>query len=165
MKINTDCYKLSILVLILVILLDQITKSFVLKEFLYSEHNTIFVTSFFNLVLTFNYGVSFGIFPAHDSLIRYWFIIIFTITLISVLSFWWFKEENKFEKISYSMIVGGGIGNIIDRVTLGAVVDFLDFHINDLHWAAFNVADSFIVIGVFGLIFKQLFFSQNKKTI
>jgi signal peptidase II len=163
MKVNTDYYKVSILVLISVVLLDQITKSFVLKEFLYSDHNAIFVTNFFNLVLTFNYGVSFGIFPAHDSLIRYWFIIIFIITLISVISFWWFKEENKFEKISYTMIVGGGVGNIIDRLTIGSVVDFLDFHIHDLHWPAFNVADSFIVIGVFGLIFKQLFFDKIKK--
>ncbi len=105
------------------------------------------VTNFFNIVFTWNFGTAFSLF---NSLGEYAPIILVVMTgfLIGLLSHYMFVRAKKYEIMPLAMIVGGAMGNLIDRIRFGAVVDFLDFHLGAYHWPAFNVADVCIVLGV-----------------
>ncbi|MBW2986896.1 signal peptidase II, partial [Candidatus Woesearchaeota archaeon] len=108
----------------------------------------------FHLTLIKNFGVGFGLFNAPASR---WVLIIITVIIIGIILYYYKKIPEKYLPIiSTSLILGGAIGNLIDRFLLGFVVDFLDFRV----WPAFNVADSAITIGVIGLI---IYFWQSKK--
>ena len=119
------------------------------------------VTPFFNLVLVWNRGVSFGLFNHGAPLPPVVFIVI---SLIIALLFgaWLLKAENRMMALSIGAVIGGAIGNVIDRFRFGAVVDFLDFHIAGIHWPAFNVADSAIVVGIALIVFDGLFLAARK---
>ena len=115
--------------------------------------NGIEVNNFFNLVYVENRGISFGIFSKYE-LSFYLGILSF---LISIYIGYLIKiTQNKFEVISLSLILGGAIGNGIDRVKNNYVIDFFDFHIDIHHWPAFNFADAFITVG--GVMFFGIFF-------
>lgn len=137
------------------------------EEFL--SYPKIIVTSFFNLVYVWNKGVSFGIFNSIDNSRIIFSFIQFSIVVI--LTFWLFYNEKKHYMIAISLIIGGALGNVIDRLQHGAVADFLDFYIKFngefYHWPAFNMADSFVFIGAFILIFDEIIFNKqtnNKQT-
>jgi signal peptidase II len=118
------------------------------------------VNEYFNLVLAWNNGISFGLFNNDNeinALIISMIAIVIIIFLIRLLS----KSETKKLSIGLGMIIGGAIGNVIDRSVYGAVMDFLDVHINVYHWPAFNVADSGITVGALILVFDSLF-AQTK---
>jgi signal peptidase II len=131
-----------------VIIVDQATKLLILA-FL-KVHQSIAILPFFNLVLVYNKGVSFGLFQSQGMLGR-WLLLSIASGVCMWLLVLIFQTKQKFERVCYSLIVGGAVGNIIDRFCYGGVVDFLDFHIGARHWPAFNIADSAIVVGV-GLI-------------
>lgn len=131
--------------------LDQLSKWAVLNSISVSEPITL--TSFFNLVLTFNRGVSFGFFPAgsiYGKLVLIFLALCLSVWLLVCL----YRSVSKLESTAYGLIIGGALGNVVDRMRFGGVVDFLDFHIAGYHWPAFNIADSGIVLGVI-LIFLQ----------
>jgi signal peptidase II len=131
----------------------------VVQNFNYS----IEVTSFFNLVLVWNHGVSFGMFNdgvANPTQVA--FLSAFTLTVVGVIIYLLAKVENKVAAIAYGLVIGGAIGNLIDRVLYGAVVDFLDFHAFGYHWFAFNIADSIILIGVLLLVFEGFFVKDGE---
>ena len=140
----------------LVMILDQLSKAAVLAHFAgraLGDHET--VTSFFNLALTYNRGISFGLFNGGTGLNS----VIFSLAaaaIVAVLVFWLSRVESPFLAVAIGLIIGGAIGNVIDRIRLGAVVDFLDFHVGSLHWPAFNVADSAICIGVAAMLLDGL---------
>ncbi len=123
-------------------------------------HTHIKKTSFFNIVLVYNRGISFGVFNDVDFMRNIIFCMISFISAFVMYLSW--KSDKAIEIICFSFIFGGAIGNIIDRVLYGAVVDFLDFHLGQLHWPAFNVADSCVFIGTFGYLVADLFFTENK---
>ena len=141
----------------LIVLTDLATKAVVISHL--SLGQAIEVTSFFNIVYVLNKGVSFSMFSNVGPL------ILTTLTgLISIsIVYFMFKEKDAFSRIALSLILGGAIGNIIDRIQLGAVVDFLDFHAFGYHWPAFNVADSAICIGVALLIYQMTFTKKEEK--
>lgn len=143
-----------------VLVLDQITKVLVLDLFSRSPQG-IEVLSFFNLVLAWNRGVSFGMF---DGLGDWgpWVLVGLALVISVVLAIWMMKEESRLNVMSLGLIIGGAIGNVIDRVRFGAVVDFLDVHVLGYHWPAFNVADSAITVGAAILILESLFFGSEK---
>jgi signal peptidase II len=114
------------------------------------------VTSFFNLVLTWNNGISFGLFN-NGSNLNALILSLLAIAIVIFLIMWLRKSETKRVAIGLGLIIGGAIGNIIDRGLHGAVVDFLDFHIHSYHWPAFIIADSCITIGAMILVFDSLF--------
>lgn len=117
------------------------------------------VSSFFNIVFTWNPGTAFSLFKHLG--VNFQNIIIFIISfIIGFLFHYLFTKSKKEEKIPLIFILGGSIGNLIDRIRFGMVIDFLDFHINSLHWPAFNLADSFIVLGILIYIVNMLI---NKK--
>ena len=139
---------------LLIIVLDQASKWWVLTSVM-TPPRRIPVTDFFALVLVHNRGVSFGMLG--DAPV--WMpaaLIAFAILLAAALSIWMWSADSMLLGTALGLVVGGAIGNVIDRFRFGAVVDFLDVHIAAYHWPAFNVADSAISIGVILLILDSL---------
>lgn len=138
---------------------DQLSKYWLAAQL--NNGDSIALGDYFNWVKVWNTGVSFSMFNNHGDLGR---IVLCTLSLVvcAFLLWWLKKEKDKIKIISLGLIIGGALGNVIDRVRFGAVLDFLDFHIADHHWPAFNLADSFICIGAGILIFLELLNGQKK---
>lgn len=136
------------------IILDQMTKWWILTSVM-TPPQRVPVTGFFDLVLVFNRGVSFGLFGGAPNWVTA-ALIIFAILLSVALCIWMWRADSLLLGTALGFVVGGAIGNVIDRLLYGAVVDFLDFHAAGYHWPAFNVADSAITIGVVFLILDSL---------
>lgn len=144
----------------LVMALDQASKWWILKDVMaVPEVKEIF--PFFNLVLAWNRGVSFGLFN-NGSALNAWILPILTGGIAIGLIIWLSKIDDKKLAFAIGLVIGGAIGNLIDRIVHGAVVDFLDVHVAGYHWPAFNVADSAICIGAAVLILDSLFSSDEK---
>ena len=145
------------LVLALVILAaDQFTKWLIVAGlfgmpfggaslFTLARPSPVEVTGFFNLVLVGNTGVSFGLFRGGGAR---WFLVALSLAIVVVLLIWLWRAHMPLVRTGIGLVVGGAIGNVVDRVRLGAVVDFLDFHAFGVHWPAFNLADTAVVLGV-----------------
>lgn len=142
----------------IVVVLDLYTKHLVQNAFEYGEHLT--VTSFFDLVRFHNEGAAFSFLSSAGG----WQKWVFTaIAAIAVIVITYLIRKNPTQKlfcIGLALVLGGAIGNLYDRLTLGYVVDFLYFHINEYYWPAFNVADSAISVGVAILLWDS--FKQDK---
>jgi len=134
---------------------DQISKLFVVKNLFVGE--SIKVLPFFNIVHVRNKGVTFGLLSGNLQPIVF---IVLSLIIIGFLID--YARKNKNYRPFISLIIGGAIGNVIDRVIYGSVVDFLDFHLGRYHWPAFNIADSTIVIGVFVLFFISYLEEKNE---
>lgn len=141
---------------LLVVLLDQISKQWFESHFmLYEQVN---VLPFFNLILTYNHGAAFS-FLSDQSGWQRWFLIAVSTVVTVVLLVWLrgLKSHEKITALSLSLVIGGAVGNLIDRALFGRVIDFLDFYIGQHHWPAFNLADSAITIGVAMMVYELLF--------
>ena len=142
------------LIALLTILFDQLSKWWILNVTMVPPR-IIPVTSFFDLVLVHNRGASFGIFsdaPGWASVA----LIVFAILISIALAIWMWRVNETLLAVALALVIGGAVGNVIDRIRFGAVVDFLDFHVAGWHWPAFNIADSAITIGVILLILDSL---------
>lgn len=130
-----------------IIILDQYTKFFVLAK---THKDHFVILPFLNIVSVWNKGISFGLLS--DT--KYSNILFFCISffIVIILLYLTFKDKGK-NILPYSLIIGGGIANIIDRTNYGAVFDFIDFHLGKYHWPAFNIADTAIFIGIVFLFF------------
>lgn len=122
------------------------------------------ITSFFNMVMVWNHGVSFGMFAAddHTGVI---FLIGMALLLSGVFFVWMWKATSWWQIIPCVLVIGGALSNVWDRVRFGAVADFFDFHIAGWHYPAFNIADSCIVLGVILLMFDTLFLEPRRTRI
>ena len=143
------------------IILDQISK-YIIMNYLNGQFETI--TSFFKLVYVFNTGISFSLFSNNVS----WMPIVFSLVgfiFVLLLIFWLSKAETRFQASGLGLIIGGALGNITDRLIHGAVFDFLDFHLFEYHFPAFNVADISISLGVIMVIFENIFIQGRKKDV
>ena len=128
----------------IVLLLDQWTKWLVEGHFVYGE--VLPLTSFFNLTLRYNPGAAFSFLSDAGGWQRWFFTAIAVV--VSVWVVWSLRQAKGMYALSLSLIMGGAIGNVIDRLQYGHVIDFLDFYAGSWHWPAFNVADSAITVGV-----------------
>lgn len=137
-----------------VIAADQATKFAVLREF--ALHESVTVTSFFNLVLVYNRGAAFSFLAGASGWQREFFIGIALAASAWVIYLLRKHGRETLFAFSLSLILGGALGNVIDRLRYGAVVDFLDFHAFGYHWPAFNVADSAITCGAALLVWESL---------
>ncbi len=144
---------------ILVMAIDQLSK-WVIVGHVMNPPKQIELTSFFNLVLTHNQGISFGMFSNGTDAGK-WMLVSVALIILGFLTRWLFQSNHLFSVIALGLIIGGAMGNVIDRVMVGAVVDFLDFHAFGYHWPAFNVADTAIFIGAIGLVLESFF--DNKE--
>jgi signal peptidase II len=139
-----------------VIILDQAAKAWVLGFFAGHEGVPVAaVTPFFNLVLTGNRGVSFGLFN-NDATMNVAIFTVLAAAIVIALLVWLSRAHSPMIRLALGLIIGGAIGNVFDRLYRGAVVDFLDFHLGDWHWFAFNVADAAICLGVVALLLDGL---------
>jgi signal peptidase II len=150
-------YPLFVGTALLVVVLDQVSKWLVVCHLDVYEVRSV-IPGLFNLVLVKNKGMAFGIFSQTRSGFPYYFLLAATIGAIAVilLFFCWTKRNQRWLTAGLSVILGGALGNLIDRVRLGYVIDFLDFYVKDYHWPAFNVADSAVTVGTFWLFISIL---------
>ena len=141
---------LALTVALLAAVADQASK-WVILEHVMNPPRLIEVTPFFNLTLGFNRGVSFGLLSSDEALGR-WMLIGLALVIVVGLIIWAWRAGSRIEAASIGGIIGGAIGNVIDRVRQGAVTDFLDFHALGWHWPAFNLADTAIFCSVAALL-------------
>jgi signal peptidase II len=151
-------YSLGIALIVLIV--DLMTKFWI--ESILSYGQRIPITGFFNLVLTYNTGAAFSFLSEASGWQRWFLSAIAAIASIVIIYLLHKYRTEKLFCLSLSLILGGALGNLWDRITLGHVVDFLDFYIGDYHWPAFNIADSAIFIGA-ALLIIESFSSAEKK--
>lgn len=139
-----DLFSRGLLVSLTVMLFDQLVK-WMCVALVQQAGGRIEVAPFFNLVMVWNKGVSFGMLAGHDAWLA---LVIFTFGMLVFLSLWLWRNAEPLVALALGLAIGGASGNLIDRFHYGAVADFFDFHLYGNHWPAFNIADSAIVLGV-----------------
>ena len=156
----------SVFLLLLVVVLDQLTKLWIVKSFQLYESLEI-IPAFFNLTYLTNKGAAFGFLAGVTSVWRHYFFLVLASVALVLIGFAWFRmrKDHRFYGPALALIAGGAIGNVIDRVRLGAVVDFLDFYVAGHHWPAFNVADSAITVGVALFLLANFLEERQKRQI
>lgn len=147
---------------LVVLMLDQLSKWWILAIVM-QPPRVIEITPFFNLVLGWNRGISFGLFGG-DGVLNAWVLPLLAAAVVALVTYWLMRAQTRAIGISLGLIIGGAVGNIIDRLRLGAVVDFLDVHAFGYHWPAFNVADSGITIGAALMIVSSLLGDSDART-
>ena len=143
-----------------VILADQASKWWLLNG-LMQQPRVIELTPFFNLVTAWNRGVSFSLFHT-DSASGPFILSAVSVVISIVLAVWLFRVSKPLTAVAIGLVIGGALGNVIDRLRFGAVFDFLDVYWGNYHWPAFNLADSAIVTGVFLLLLDGLFHGSEQ---
>jgi len=149
-------FRLGLGVALAALALDQITKWWIIHIYDLPERGQVTVTPFFDLVMLWNPGISYGLF-AQDTEFGRHVLIGFALVTAAALIVWIARTQVRLLAVSLALIVGGALGNAIDRVVYGAVADFVSLHAYGFYWYVFNVADAAIVLGVAGLLYDALF--------
>ena len=160
-KIRLKNFSLSLIALIVIFLVDRLTKIYILELAEVESSVDIYLTSYLNLYLIWNKGIAFGLLSMNESMI-YNVITLIIGSIIIIILFMMWKHDN-IQRYFLALIAGGALGNFYDRIVYTAVPDFIDLHFHGFHWFVFNVADIFITIGIFCLILVELF-NNNKIT-
>ncbi len=137
-----------------VVVLDQLSKLF-MQSWL-ADGEVFRITDFFDLVLLYNRGAAFSFLANHDGWQRWFFIVLAIVVCAWLLKMLREHQRERALPFAFALIIGGAIGNVIDRIAIGAVVDFLYFHAGRYGWPAFNLADSAITLGVVVMLWAQL---------
>jgi len=156
-------YNLLTLPSLTIVILDQLSKFLVVCTIQLHESIPV-INGFFNLVHIRNRGIAFGFMNRPGGNLIFTFLITSTIGAIVLLVLWFLRLKNENIGIIFglSLIIGGAVGNLIDRLRLREVIDFLDFYIGPYHWPAFNVADSAITVGAFWVAINMIFLHSAK---
>ena len=151
-------------ILVTVVVLDQLSKFWITASFELYEMREV-IHGFFNLVYVTNKGAAFSMFASVESPLRHYFFVLVNTAAFIGLTYGAFRmrQDHTLYRVSFALIAGGAIGNLVDRLRVGAVIDFLDFYVGRYHWPAFNVADSAIFIGVFLLFVINFYEYKNEK--
>lgn len=149
--------RLGLMAALAVVVVDQATKVWVAGVLPLGTFTP--VTGFFNLVHTLNPGISFSLFQ-NDGWGR-WVFSGLAVVVTTVLLVWLWRVSSRWVAVALGCIIGGAVGNTIDRLRIGAVIDFLDFHVAGFHWPAFNAADSAIVVGAAMILAEGLLFKNR----
>ena len=139
-------------VILIIFFLDRYTKLFVLNNF---TENIYFLNNYINLDLVWNTGIGFGLFSSNSNLIYNLTSLLILIVIIFLIYF--LIGSDKYEKIIYSIIIGGALGNFYDRMLFKAVPDFIDLHYKNFHWFTFNLADIFITCGIIAFLLRGFY--------
>ncbi len=142
----------------IIFFLDRYSKNLILN--LLENEKYLFINNYLNLNLVFNTGIGFGLFSLNAG-IYYNMLSVLIFTIILILFYLMLKSKTN-EKIFFCFIIGGAIGNLYDRIFYKAVPDFIDFHIKDIHWFTFNIADIFISLGIIFMILNELLYNKQK---
>ena len=155
----------NIVIILTIFFLDRITKIYLINLQANGIDIDFYVFPFLNFYLLWNTGIGFGLFSLESNTF-YNVLTAIIIIITAVLIFFLFKAKG-IQALLFTLIIGGSVGNVFDRIYYSAVPDFIDFHLGGFHWYIFNVADIFITVGIIGLILKELFkkekISQNVK--
>ena len=146
------------LLIIVIFTFDRITKNLIIKSFV---EEIFYLNKFMNLDLVWNIGIGFGLL-SYDSLLAY-NLITSLIGLVVITLFYFMVISDNLDKLIFSIIIGGALGNLYDRLLYNAVPDFIDLHYNTFHWFTFNVADMFITLGVIIMVLKEFFIKKNNE--
>jgi signal peptidase II len=160
-KFDLKLFLVNFSVVFLIFLIDRISKFYIIKLATLEKNFEIYVTSYLNLYLVWNKGIAFGLL-SFDSSFIYNIVSLIILLIIIALILMIVKELHIFKKNCFLIILGGAIGNLFDRIYYTAVPDFIDFHIENIHWFIFNIADIFISIGVVCLIYAEIFFKDKR---
>lgn len=151
---------LGITFALLILAMDQLTKQLVLDWFAQGGES-ITVTPFMNIILAWNPGVSFGFLRAGTAAASWALFALASVISVMVL-YWLWQAPNRYQAFCYGAILGGALGNMLDRRAYGAVVDFIDWHAFGYHWYVFNIADCGIVVGALLLVLYALLYDDVK---
>ena len=141
-------------IVIVIIILDRLSKLYVLNLVEIEQQVDIYIFSYLNLYLIWNTGVGFGLFSSDQSF--YYNLVTIIIFFINILILIMIFKSNIYRKFLLLMILGGSLGNLFDRLYYSAVPDFIDLHFGNYHWFIFNIADFFITAGIIGFILVEL---------
>ena len=137
---------------LIIFFFDRTSKSKIINDF---NQSTYYINEYINFDLIWNIGIGFGLFSTDLTL--FYTLVTILIGLVILLLLYIFAESDTLDKLIYSIIIGGAIGNFYDRLIYKAVPDFIDIHYNNFHWFTFNVADIFITIGILIFILRSFF--------
>ena len=143
-----------------VLLIDFLSKNKIISIFKDGIVEKIYVNEYLDFILVFNTGISYGLFSGGGDFQK-WILISLSILIIIFLLSLIRNESTILSKLSISFIIGGALGNVLDRFTYGAVVDFISLHAKGFSWYIFNIADIFIVLGVILFILSQFILSKK----
>ena len=151
-------YHLLALPALAVVLLDQISK-FIIDRSIHLHESVTVISGFFNLVHIRNRGMAFGLMNRPGNDFAFYFLVAATVGAVVLLLFWFsrLKKEERILILGISLILGGAVGNLIDRIRFHEVIDFLDLYVGSYHWPAFNVADFAITVGTLWVAINMLF--------
>ena len=144
-------------IILFIFSIDRYSKIEIINNF---SDTSVYLNDFLNFDLIWNTGIGFGLLKSNTAL--FYNLISILIGLVVIILFFLALRSKSFDKIIYSIIIGGALGNFYDRVFYNAVPDFIDIHYKNFHWFTFNIADIFITVGIFALIIYD-FFKINKK--
>ena len=150
----------EIVTILLIFLADRASKIYILRIAEVESVVDIYVNPYLNFYLIWNKGIAFGLFSFNESLIYNSVSLIIGLIIIAILILIIKTEDIK--KYAFLLVLGGALGNLYDRIYYSAVPDFIDFHIREIHWFIFNVADIFITLGVIFLIILELFDKKGR---
>ncbi|RIA47385.1 signal peptidase II [Dichotomicrobium thermohalophilum] len=145
-------FRLGLGVALVALVLDQVTKWWIVHVYELPERGRVAVTPFFDLVMLWNPGISYGLLAQNTDFGRNVLIALAVVAAV-VLTVWIARTHNRLLAISLGLIVGGAIGNAVDRAVYGAVADFISLHAYGYYWYVFNIADAAIAVGVIGLLY------------
>ena len=149
-KINLKKILFNFTIISLIFLIDRISKNYILKIAEQESLVDIYINTYLNFYLIWNKGIAFGLFSFDQNFI--YNLITLIIVIISFVIMILIIKTNGIERYSFTLVFGGAISNLYDRIYYKAVPDFIDFHIAEYHWFVFNVADIFITLGIVSII-------------
>ena len=148
----------SFVMISVIFVLDRLSKIYVV-DLIQHKGGEVFLYDFLNLTLNWNTGIAFGLLSSNANL--FYHLVSALILLIIIYLIYLMVISDRFGKIVISLIIGGALGNLYDRLNYFAVPDFIDFHIENFHWFTFNLADIFISIGIIMMIFRDIIFKKK----
>ena len=154
---------INLSIVIIVFLLDRVSKIYILNFAELNGNVDIYVNSFINLILVWNTGIGFGLLSFEKSMV--YNLITLIIILINLIIIYFIIKTKDYRAYFFLIILGGSLGNLFDRIYYSAVPDFIDINYKGFHWFVFNIADIFISLGIICLIICELFFFKNSNDI
>ena len=160
---NSKNFYINLITILSIFILDRLTKIYIIYLDKINSGSELYLSKYLNIYLIWNKGIAFGLFSL-DEKNFYNYLTIFIFIIIVLILFWIIKSKG-IQKYALSMISGGALGNLFDRIFYRAVPDFIDLHINNFHWFIFNFADIFISIGVFLMILSEFIVKGSHEKI
>ena len=158
-KLNKNFY-LNFSIVILIFLIDRISKLYVIHKDKLNFNSEIYSSKFLNIHLIWNEGIAFGLFSFNEEYL--YNFLTFLIFVVIIFIIFMIRQSDSARKYALLLVLGGALGNFFDRLIYKAVPDFIDFHVGNFHWFIFNVSDIFITMGVIVMILLELTTKKNK---